>query len=59
MFSQQFIAGGRGIGTDFFGGHGVQGRLPLTATGSTTIDVYQESAQQMNEILVDAGWRVM
>ena len=59
MFSQQFIAGGRGIGTDFFGGHGVQGRLPLTATSSTTIDVYQETAQQMNEILVDAGWRVM
>ena len=59
MFSQQFIAGGRGIGTDFFGGHGVQGRLPLTATSSTTVDVYQESAQEMSEILVDAGWRMM
>lgn len=58
MFSQQFIDGARGIGTDLYGGHGVQGRLPLVARSSTTFAAYEEIAQSMDRILRNAGWMV-
>jgi hypothetical protein len=56
MFSKLFEAGQRGIGTDFFGGHGVAGRLPMTETNSTTLDVYNELAATLDRILTQAGW---
>lgn len=59
MFSKLFEAGQRGIGTDFFGGHGVAGRLPLTETNSTTIDVYHELADTLDQILTQSGWEVL
>lgn len=56
MFSKLFEAGQRGIGTDFFGGHGVSGRLPMTETNSTTVDVYFELAETLDRILTQTGW---
>lgn len=59
MFSQQFIAGVRGIGTDFYGGHGVRGRMPLSDKSSTRLAVYMEAAKGMDQILKNAGWEVL
>ena len=59
MFSALFNEGVRGIKTDFFGGHGVMGREPLTSFSSTTFDSFLGIADEMDRVLKETGWKVL
>lgn len=59
MFSALFNEGVRGIQTDFYGGHGVMGREPLTTFSSTNFDSFIAAADEMDRVLEATGWRVL
>lgn len=58
MFSQLFMEGQRGISTDFYGGHGVEGREPFSTFSSSTVDSLIDVANTMDKIL-RRTWRVL
>lgn len=58
MFSQLFSIGIRGISTDFYGGHGVLGREPLSPYSSSTFVSLIRIADQMDSIL-RLQWKVL
>lgn len=58
MFSQLFMKGVRGISTDFYGGHGVYGREPLSMFSPTNLDTLITISEEMNDIL-KPHWKVL
>lgn len=58
MFSQLFMKGVRGISTDFYGGHGVFGREPLSMFSPTNFDTLIAISEDMNAIL-KSHWKVL
>ena len=59
MFSALFNEGVRGIQTDFYGGHGVMGREPLTTFSSANFESFIAVADEMDRVLEATGWRVL
>jgi hypothetical protein len=59
LFSSLFNSGERGIRTDIYGGHGVAGREPFSTYSSTAIHELQAVAVEVDNLLRDAGWRVL
>lgn len=58
MFTISFELGFRGPATDFFGGHGVEGRHPFVENSGIDIGLMEDYAEDINKYLLNEGWEV-
>lgn len=59
MFTRAFEYGVRGPITDFYGGHGVDGRKPFAPMSGLDISVMEDFAEDVDTLLREEGWSLL